>query len=99
MIVKLEGKFSYINKYNKLVFVYDSADVREKLNNIKTIYKHIPCSWNEFNVVYKKNHPIDSLIGLDCNVKVKVIKYKLQNGKEGVYFNLVDIEPDKKYKQ
>lgn len=108
MTLKLSGRFSYINKYNKLVFVYIEDDTQAKLNRID--YGRKPYNNEGFTVNLPKNmkdipDDIKSKVGIDCVVNVTVNKYKftskLQKNKnelvEGFNLVLLDIEPTKRY--
>jgi hypothetical protein len=108
MELKLSGRFSYINKYNKLVFVYIEDDTQSKLNRID--YGKKPYDCDGFTVSLPKNtkdipDDIRSKLGIDCVVNVSVNKYKftskLQKNKgelvEGFNLVLLDIKPTERY--
>lgn len=109
MELKLSGRFSYINKYNKLVFVYiEGDDTQAKLNRIN--YGKKPYDNDGFTVSLPKNlkdipSDIRSKLGIDCVVNVTVSKYKftskLQKNKgeliEGFSLVLLDIKPTERY--
>lgn len=102
-ILKLKGKLSYINEFNKLVFNFiDGDDSRDKVcNYIRSQYKDIfngmvSYSGDKFVVSLPKDNKYipNEFIGLVCNIHVKSHKYNFtKEGKNyrGVYFTLYDI--------
>ncbi len=88
MTLSLKGRFSYITKYNKLVFVYIDPNSRLKLEALSTrssydeydaITLRTPFDRSGFTINMPKGAPIDdtiqSLVGLECEVEVKVSRY------------------------
>ncbi len=89
MTLSLKGHFSYISKYNKLIFVYIEADndTCQKLERLykgpdeyATILTHRPFDSAGFTVSLPKtnNTPTDdirALVGLECLITVKPTHY------------------------
>lgn len=78
MILKLFGRFSYIDKYNRLIFVYDDETTYNKLKN--HCKNKVIARCGEYIVHLPKGYTgstddIKSMVGLDCVVNVKIINY------------------------
>ena len=80
MELKLEGHFSYVDKYNRLIFVSSPSITQTKLARHCAAADHKPFAADQFIVTMPKNTPIDESItkykGYYCGVTVKVATYK-----------------------
>lgn len=79
--LRLNGHFSYIDKFDKLKFTYIDESTKEKLI-LHCIGSNKPYRDDEFTVSLPKNikkppQDIRDKIGLDCVVHVKLHKYSL----------------------
>ncbi len=111
-MLHLEGHLSYIDKFARLKFTFDKdTDTARKLSNLSTRddSHHYPFTSKEFTVLMppaaEVTDDIRELIGLDCNVQVKVSTYsftsKIARTKgtkiNGTKFILSDISKHPKY--
>lgn len=80
MILKLQGHFSYIDKYSKLKFTYIDEDAQQKLarhcGNGMLPFTDELFTVNMPQTIRGIPEDIDSKIGLDCYVYVTITKYK-----------------------
>jgi len=84
MELRLEGRFSYISKYNKLIIVPDHVEeTLAKLDNQCT--GTLPYHTRDITVSMGKTRitpDIRAMVGLDCIVHVKLRKYKFKSTRD-----------------
>ncbi len=83
MDLRLNCRFSYISKYNKMVFVANDDTSKDKLTT------HCGISNDEFNVSMPRplhiTDDIREMVGLDCVIHVRAKPYKFVSKLEKNY--------------
>ncbi len=88
MELKLDGHFSYIDKFNKLKFTYIEDDPNNDPTKIKLIQhcqgNTLPYTDADFTVTLPKMYKtaptdIQGKVGLDCTLRVKLTPYKFKS--------------------
>ena len=81
-MLRLQGHFSYIDKYNKLKFTFLDDETKDKLTNHCS--GKLPFDDEGFTITLPKHirqpqDDIKGLVGLDCIIHVKITKYDFKS--------------------